>query len=115
MTVSEERCIELILAKRKADSEKLIKSFDEHPAVQILNGRWGPYLAIYKENYKLPKDKDPKSLTFEDCLAIAKIDAVIEPKAKAPAKKAAASKPKVVAKKSPAKKAAPKKAAPKKK
>jgi DNA topoisomerase-1 len=115
MTVSEERCIELILAKRKADSEKLIKSFDEHPAVQILNGRWGPYLAIYKENYKLPKDKDPKSLTFEDCLAIAKIDAVIEPKAKAPAKKAAASKPKVVAKKAPAKKAAPKKAAPKKK
>lgn len=109
MTVSEERCIELILAKRKADSEKLIKSFDEHPAVQILNGRWGPYLAIYKENYKLPKDKDPKSLTFEDCLAIAKIDAVIEPKAKAPAKKAAASKPKVVAKKAPAKKAAPKK------
>lgn len=115
MTVSEERCIELILAKRKADSEKLIKSFDEHPAVQILNGRWGPYLAIYKENYKLPKDKDPKSLTFEDCLAIAKIDAVIEPKAKAPAKKAAASKPKVVAKKAPTKKAAPKKAAPKKK
>jgi DNA topoisomerase-1 len=109
MTVSEERCIELVLAKRKADSEKLIKSFDEHPAVQILNGRWGPYLAIYKENYKLPKDKDPKSLTFEDCLAIAKIDAVIEPKAKAPAKKAAASKPKVVAKKAPAKKAAPKK------
>ena len=109
MTVSEERCIELILAKRKADNEKLIKSFDEHPAVQILNGRWGPYLAIYKENYKLPKDKDPKSLTFEDCLAIAKIDAVIEPKAKAPAKKAAASKPKVVAKKAPAKKAAPKK------
>jgi DNA topoisomerase-1 len=115
MTVSEERCIELILAKRKADSEKLIKSFDEHPAVQILNGRWGPYLAIYKENYKLPKDKDPKSLTFEDCLAIAKIDAVIEPKAKAPAKKAAASKPKVVAKKAPAKKAAPKKATAKKK
>ena len=42
MTVAEDRCVELILAKRKSDSEKLIKSFPEHPAVQLLNGRWGP-------------------------------------------------------------------------
>jgi len=76
----------------------------------------GPYLAIHKENYKLPKDIDPKTLSFEDCLAIAKIEVVPEPKT---LKKAAASKPRVTAKKATtttSKKApAKKKAAPKKK
>lgn len=71
MTISAERAIELIKAKRQAEIDKYIKSFPENPSVQLLNGRWGPYLAIDKNNYKLPKGVDPLKLTLEDCLAIA--------------------------------------------
>ncbi len=71
MTVTADRTIELILAKRKTDSEKLIKSFPENTEVQLLNGRWGPYLAIGKDNFKLPKGTDAATLTLTDCLAIA--------------------------------------------
>ena len=128
MTVSPERCVEIIIAKRKADAEKEIKVFREEGRddVRVLNGRWGPYFAIGKSNYKIPKGTEPASLSLSDCLAMAeeqdknapawkkaaaaKKAAVAEKKSggkakKAPAKKAAA----------PAKKAAAKKAAPKKK
>ncbi|HAA11814.1 MAG TPA: type I DNA topoisomerase [Cytophagales bacterium] len=71
LTVTEERAVELILAKRKADAEKHIKSFDENPDVQILNGRWGPYIKVGKKNVKIPKDKDPKELTLAECLELA--------------------------------------------
>ncbi len=71
MTISAERAIELIKAKRQAEIDKYIKSFPENSSVQLLNGRWGPYLAIDKNNYKLPKGVDPLKLTLEDCLAIA--------------------------------------------
>jgi DNA topoisomerase-1 len=94
MTVSLERCIELIELKRIADIEKYIKSFPENPEVHVLKGRWGAYLAIGKNNFKLPKGTEPETLTLEDCLAIAdkagygnKARAVIEKKA--PAKKVA--------------------------
>lgn len=71
MTITPERAIELILAKRKANAEKLIKSFPENPEVQILNGRWGPYISIGKNNYKIPKDKTPAELTLSECYQIA--------------------------------------------
>jgi DNA topoisomerase I len=70
-TIEEERAVELIEAKRKADREKVIKTFKEDETVQILNGRWGPYIAIGKKNYKIPKDVEPASLSLEDCLKIA--------------------------------------------
>ena len=70
-TVTEERAIELIQAKRKADAEKHIKSFDENPDVQILNGRWGPYIKVGKKNVKIPKDKEPTELTLAECLELA--------------------------------------------
>ncbi len=66
------RAIELIEEKRKADREKFIKSFDEDAELQILNGRWGPYISYQKKNYKIPKDQDPKLLTFEDCQKLIK-------------------------------------------
>jgi DNA topoisomerase-1 len=69
-TVVEERAIEIIEAKRKADREKVIKTFAEAPDVQVLNGRWGPYIAVGKENYKIPKEKDAASLTLEECQAL---------------------------------------------
>ena len=67
-----ERAIELIEAKRKAEKEKIIKIFPEDEKVQLLNGRWGAYMVIDKQNYKLPKGTDAASLTLEDCYKIAK-------------------------------------------
>ncbi len=69
--VTEEQAIELINEKRKKDAEKLIKAFDEDPTVKVLNGRWGPYIEFGKQNVKIPKDKDPLTLTFEECKALA--------------------------------------------
>ncbi len=71
-SLSLEEAIAIIEAKRKADREKVIKTFPEDPDVQVLNGRWGPYLVIKKQNYKIPKDRDAAALTLEDCYAIAK-------------------------------------------
>lgn len=70
LTISGERAIEVILAKRKADAEKVIARFPGDPEILVLNGRFGPYIAKGKENFKIPKGTDPKSLTLEDCLAI---------------------------------------------
>jgi DNA topoisomerase-1 len=106
--VTEEQAIELINLKRKKDAEKLIKSFDEDPDVKVLNGRWGPYIEFGKLNVKIPKDKDPLTLTYEECKALA--DATPKDAKKGRfGKAAAAAKPAVT--KAPAKK----KAAPKKK
>jgi DNA topoisomerase-1 len=71
LTVDEDTAIELIEAKRKADAEKLIKTWDENPEIQILNGRWGPYIKAGKKNVKIPKDRDPLELSLEDCLDLA--------------------------------------------
>ena len=70
-TVTLEEAIEVIEAKRKADAEKLIKTFDENPEFQILNGRWGPYLKAGKKNVRLPKDREPDSFTLEECVELA--------------------------------------------
>lgn len=75
LDVTEEQAIELIEAKRKKDAEKLIKAFDEDPTVKVLNGRWGPYIEFGKQNVKIPKDKDPLTLTFAECKALADADA----------------------------------------
>lgn len=69
-TVDLKKSIELIEAKRKADKEKLIKVFDEDKTLQVLNGRYGPYLKKGRTNYKLPKGKKPDELTYEECLEI---------------------------------------------
>ena len=61
-----DEAIAAIEAKKKSDAEKLIKSFEENPEFQILNGRWGPYLKAGKENVKIPKDRDPASLTLKN-------------------------------------------------
>jgi len=71
-TVSLTRSIEIIEEKRKADKEKIIRTFEENKEVTVLNGRYGPYISIGKKNFKIPKDRDPKTLTLEDCLEISK-------------------------------------------
>lgn len=70
-TIDEIRAIELIDEKRVAEKEKIIKSFPEDESVMVLNGRYGAYLVIKKQNFKIPKDIEPKSLTLEDCYKIA--------------------------------------------
>lgn len=71
MTISLERAIELLEEKIQADASKVIKFFSEREDVQLLNGKYGPYLKIGKDNYKLPKDKSAEELTLENCLEIA--------------------------------------------
>ena len=65
------RCIELIKAKRQADLDKIIRSYKEDEDVQVLKGRWGAFLKIKKQNYKLPKGTEAETLTLEDCYKIA--------------------------------------------
>ena len=72
-TITLEEAIALIEDKRIKDIEKHIKTFDEDPEVQILKGRFGPYIAYQKVNYKIPKTvEDPASLTIEDCMQLIK-------------------------------------------
>ncbi len=70
LTITLEEAAELIDAKQKAEAERIIKSFDEKPELQVLNGRFGPYIAYNGSNYKLPKSVTPAELTLEECLEI---------------------------------------------
>lgn len=67
LTITLDDAIELILEKRKADANKFIAEFGD---IQVLNGRYGPYIKQGRKNYKIPKDRDPKELTEEDCKTI---------------------------------------------
>jgi DNA topoisomerase I len=69
-TIELERAIDLIREKREKDKNKMIQVFSEDKELSVLNGRWGPYISYKKENFKIPKGTEPKSLTFEDCMKI---------------------------------------------
>ena len=68
-TISLDEAVVLIQEKRTADENKTIQVFSEQD-IQILNGRYGPYIKKGKDNYKIPKDKSAEHLTVEDCLEI---------------------------------------------
>ncbi|MBV9727562.1 MAG: DNA topoisomerase I [Gammaproteobacteria bacterium] len=68
-TVTLERAREVIRLKKEADAARLIRDFPEQ-GIQLLNGRYGPYITDKKKNAKIPKDRDPKSLTLEECQAL---------------------------------------------
>ncbi|MEO5599726.1 MAG: type I DNA topoisomerase [Cyclobacteriaceae bacterium] len=70
-TIPAEKAIELIQNKRVADANKTIKVFDQNPDIQVLNGRFGPYIKAGKKNVKIPKGKEPASLTLEECVTLA--------------------------------------------
>jgi len=72
MNITFERAVEIILEKRESDANKLIKSFTEQEDMQLLNGRWGPYLKIGKNNFKLPKGTEAEKLTHDECITISK-------------------------------------------
>jgi len=86
MEITIERAIEIVEEKKKSDAEKVIKSFPEQADVFLLNGRYGAYLKIGKENYKLPKTSVPADLTFEECIEISKNQPVSKSK-KSPKRK----------------------------
>ncbi len=65
-TVTLERALELIAEKKQADANRLIKEF-EPEGIRILNGRYGPYITDGKKNARIPKDREPASLTLAEC------------------------------------------------
>lgn len=72
LSITEEEAIMLIEKKREEEANKFIKSFPDHPEIEILNGRFGPYFTYLPEgakkkiNYKIPKGTDPVKLTLEE-------------------------------------------------
>ncbi len=63
-TITGDRCIELIKAKQIKDAEKIIRTFDENPDLKVLNGRWGPFIALGKKFFKIPKTTEATKLDF---------------------------------------------------
>lgn len=71
LTITAEEAIALIEGKRVKDEQRFIKKFDEDPEMEILKGRFGPYISYQKANYRIPKTiTDPTNLTLEDCKKI---------------------------------------------
>ena len=84
--VEYDRAVEIINEKRQKDLDNIILTFDQDPDMRVLNGRFGPYIAYKKSNYKIPKGTEPSSLTYEQCMAIVE-DPKNAPKKKATMKK----------------------------
>jgi DNA topoisomerase-1 len=68
-TVTHERALEVIREKEIADANRLILDFPD-AGIQVLNGRYGPYITDKSRNAKIPKDRDPKSVSLEECQAL---------------------------------------------
>ena len=111
-TIELPRALELIEEKKIADANRIILDFEEE-GIQVLNGRYGPYITNKAKNARVPKDREPKSLTLEECLELL----AAAPERGRRGKKKVAKKPaakKKAAKKKTKKKKAKKKAAKKK-
>ena len=89
MSVTLEDAVALILGKREAAENKVIKTFEAEPGLQILNGRYGPYIAYEKKNYKIPENVEPGDLNLEACFKVIELQ-----KAKGETRKARYSKKK---------------------
>ncbi len=70
LEITPEEAVVLIEAKEKEEKEKIIKTFPEEPDLQVLKGRYGPYIAFNKQNYKIPKGLNPEELSLDDCRKI---------------------------------------------
>ena len=70
LEITLEEAVQLIVAKRSEELSRILKTFDEEPELQIINGRYGAYIAYNKSNYKLPKGAVVEELTLEDCKKI---------------------------------------------
>ena len=74
MTITLDRAIELIQEKRETEQKRHLKSFTEDEKLELLNGKYGPYIAYDGKNYRLPKNKmeNVEALTYEECMTIIK-------------------------------------------
>jgi len=70
LSCTAEQAIEIIREKRESEEKSLLKSFAEDADLSIRTGRFGPYLKYKTDNYKLPKDVDPTSMSYEDCMKL---------------------------------------------
>ena len=69
-SITLDEATQLIVEKRSSEAKKVLMTFDEEPELQVVNGRFGPYIVYKKQNYKIPKKYDSSNLTLEDCRAI---------------------------------------------
>ena len=74
LTITLEEAVALINDSRKVEEQRHLKTFDEDPKLEVMNGRYGPYIAYDGKNYRLPKAMHPKAaeLTYEECMKIVK-------------------------------------------
>ena len=72
LTITLDEAIRMIQEKRDAESKKVIKSFPDNPELEIMNGRYGAYIAYQGSNYKISRNADPATLTQEECMEIIK-------------------------------------------
>ncbi len=107
-TVELPAALELVAAKKQADLDRILRTFDETD-VQILKGRWGPFITDGKKNARMAKDREPDSMTLEECLAA--LEAAPDKRSKKKTKKKKTAKKKATRKKTAKKKAAKKKTA----
>ncbi len=68
--VEYDRAVEIINEKRLKDQNNIMLTFSEDPDLKVLDGRYGPYIVYKKNNYKIPKDTNPNTLSYADCMAI---------------------------------------------
>lgn len=73
LEITLDEAIELIKAKREKEAQKFIKKFDEEPEMEILNGRYGPYIAYKGKNYKIPTSIVPQDLNLKSCFDLIKL------------------------------------------
>ena len=73
MSITLEEAIDLIKEKLNAEAQRHIKQFAEEPELEIMNGRFGPYIAYKGSNYKIPKDIVPQDLTLDACRELIKL------------------------------------------
>ena len=82
-----ERAIEIIEEKRQKDVENTLMTFDNDPDMKVLNGRFGPYISYKKKNYRIGKDVDPHTMTYDDCLKLVEATPKAAPAKRRPVKK----------------------------
>ena len=110
-TVELSQALELVAAKKQADLDRILKTFDDTD-IQILKGRWGPFITDGKKNARMPKDREPESMTLEECQAL--IEAAPDKRGRKKAAKKKAAKKKAGRKRAAKKKAGKKKSSRKK-
>jgi len=110
-TVELSQALELVAAKKQADIDRILRTF-EGTDVQILKGRWGPFITDGNKNARMPKEREPDSMTLEECLAA--LEAAPDKRSRKKTAKKKTAKKKTAKKKTARKKASRKKATRKK-